>query len=667
MELPFEVLVYLFKYLPKSDRKCASETCRSWYLAANAYCFLKNKVVVLYKSINSDEDSSNLSIFENSASVYTNYLFNEVEISSKLNGFWDRTGENIKSLTFKNCDMCEKVFVNILQKCPNLESLNIESCKDLFMSGRLLEGKTDGLLVNNLENLKSLSLSGNQYLTDALFSRFVKAAPALEHLNLSGCSLQFHLGLVKKFYPSGTNIFENPSESVLTFYFVLQFILSHAQSIKTLQFSSTLIDGAALKSLSEAVNLELNTLEVHSCDQLTNTGILALTTHQVTLKELDIGLCTRVTDQSLVHICNNLINLENLNIQRCRAVTDLGISELHKLKKLKILNISQCELITKEGLRKGICAEENTVLEDLDIHSLNLDQTGVIMLSEKLPNLRSLDLSYCFNAVTDASIQVVFKNQVFLHTLKISHCDKVSDVGLTGMGKLQQDGNDDSPIMSNYDEAPTHQKIHLGSRAEEEIVRDANRKKNVMKMCENILTMDSFTGYSLARLKHLRELDMSGCNRMTDVSLRYAFNFKELVNLNFSRCQQITHEGVGHLVRNCPSIEYFNLTDCYNLKDDAVTEIVKGLRRLQTLELRGCNQLTDRSLEAIRTHCEKLKFLDVQGCRYMSPELACAIGALPTLHTVLMTKPGPYITESVKNRSPAPTFLPSLMRKLRLH
>ncbi|XP_068626391.1 F-box and leucine-rich repeat protein 13-like [Battus philenor] len=666
MELPFEVLVYLFKYLPKSDRKSASETCRSWYLAANAHCFLKNKVVVLYKSILNDEESSHLSIFENSTIVYTNYLFNEVEITNRLNGFWERTGENIRSLTFKNCDICEKVFAHILQKCTNLEALNIESCKELFMSGRLLEGKTDGLLVNNLENLKSLSLSGNQYLTDALFSRFVKAAPALEHLSLSGCSVQFHLGLVKKFYPSGTNIFENPSESVLTFYFVLQFIVANAHNIKSLQFSSTLIDGAALKSLSESNNLKLNTLDVHSCDQLTNIGILALTTHQIHLRELDIALCTRVTDQSLVHICDNLTNLENLNIQRCRAVTDLGISELHKLKKLKILNISQCELISKEGLEKGICSEENRTLEDLDLHSLNLDQTGVIMISEKLPNLRSLDLSYCFNAVTDASIQVVFKNQLFLHTLKISHCDKVSDAGLTGMGKLQAEGDDDAPIMSKYDEAHTHHKIHLGSRAEEEIVRDARRKQDVMRMCEK-LTIDSYTGFSLARLKALKELDISSCNRITDVSLTYAFNFKELLNLNLSRCQQITHEGIGHLVRNCPSIEYFNLTDCYNLKDEAVKEIVSSLRRLQQLELRGCNQLTDKTLEAIRSHCEKLKFLDVQGCRYISPELACAIGCLPSLHTVLMSKPGPYITDGIKNRSPAPTFLPSLMRKLRLH
>lgn len=524
-------------------------------------------------------------MFENSSTIYHNYLFNEVELSSKTLGFWDRMGDNILSLTLRNCDICEKVFAYIIEKCMNLEMLSIQCCKELFMSGRLLEGKTDGLLSEKLENLKALSLSGNQYLTDALLNRFISAAPALQELDLSGCSLQFHLGLVKKFYPAGTDINLNPSESVLTFYFVQQFIASKAKNIKKLLFSNTLIDGAALKSLSETPDLQLECLEVHSCDQLMNTGILALTNHQTLLRVLDISLCSRVTDQSLVHICKNLVNLEYLNIQRCRAVTDLGIVELQKLKKLKSLNISQCELITKEGLSKGICAEENNLLEELDIHSLNLDHSGLVIILEKLPNLRSLDISYCFNAVTDTSIQVIFKNQVFLESLKMSHCDKVSDAGFTGMGKIESGGESDGPIMSSYNDINTPQRINLGSRAEEEIVRDAKRKQDVMRMCEK-LSLDSFTGFSLARLHNLKVLDMSGCNRITDVSLRYAFNFKELTVLNLSRCQQITHEGIEYLVESCPSIEHFNLVDCYNLKDEAVTRIVKGLHRLQTLELK---------------------------------------------------------------------------------
>lgn len=666
MELPFEVLVYLFKYLSKSDRKAASETCRSWYLAANDQCFLKKKVAIFYKTIFNEESASPLQIFEDSPITYYNYLFNEVEISSKQNEFWNKLGEHIQCLTLRNCDICEKVFVHILQKCTNLETLNVQNCKELFMSGRLLEGKSEGFLTENLENLKTLSLSGNQYLTDALFNRFSSAAPALEELNLSACSLQFHAGLVKKFYPPGTDIFQNPSESVLTFYFILQLIISRAKNIKRLHFSCTLIDGAALKALSEIKDLELQSLQVHSCDQLTNTGILSLTSYQTSLRELDIGLCTRVTDQSLVHICKNLVNLESLNIQRCRAVTDLGIAELHKLKKLKSLNISQCELLTKDGLEKGICAGENQSLEELDINSLNIDQTGVIMISERLPNLRMLNLSYCFNAVTDTSVQVIFKNQLLLQILKLSHCDKVSDAGLTGMGKVEIKEGEDGPIMSNMDDSHMSPKIHLGSRAEEEIVRDAKRKRDVMLMCEK-LSMDSYTGYSLARLRSLKELDISGCNRITDVSLTYAFNFKELINLNLSRCQQITYEGIEHLVKNCPSIEYINLIDCYNLNDEAVQEIVKNLHRLKHLELRGCNQLSDKTLEAVKTYCSKLQFLDVQGCRHMSPELACSIGSLPSLHTVLMSKPGPYIEDGKKNRAPAPAFLPALMRKLRLH
>ncbi|CAB3240709.1 unnamed protein product [Arctia plantaginis] len=666
MELPYEVLVYLFQYLPKSDRKAASETCRSWYLAANDQSFLRKKAAIFYKSVLNDESSSPLQIFENSPIIYSNYLFSEVEISSKQNEFWNKLGEHIRSLTFRNCDICENTFVYVLQKCTNLEILNVQSCKDLFMSGRLLEGKTEGLLNENLENLKALGLSGNQFLTDALFNRFVSAAPALEEFNLSACSLQFHGGLVKKFYPPTTDVFQNPSESVITFYYILQFIKARASNIKRLYFSNTLIDGTALKSLSEIDNLQLESLEVHSCDQLTNTGLLALTNHQSSLRELDIGLCTRVTDQSLVHICKNLVNLEYLNIQRCRAVTDLGITELHKLKKLRSLNISQCELLTKEGVKNGICAEENNTLEELDINSLNIDQSGLIMISEQLPKLRILNLSYCFNAVTDTSIQVIFKNQLYLQVLKMSHCDKVSDAGLTGMGKVESEEGVNGPIMSNYNETQMPGKIYLGSRAEEEIVRDARRKRDVMLMCEK-LTMDSYSGYSLARLKHIKELDLSGCNRITDVSLTYAFNFKELVNMNLSKCQQITHRGLEHLVRTCPSIEYFNLIDCYNLKDEAADEIVKYLRRLKHLELRGCNQLTDRTLEAVKKHCDKLQYLDVQGCRNMSPELACTIGSLPTLHTVLMSKPGPYIADGKKQREPAPAFLPALMRKLRLH
>jgi hypothetical protein len=38
----------------------------------------------------------------------------------------------------------------------------------------------------------------------------------------------------------------------------------------------------------------------------------------------------------------------------------------------------------------------------------------------------------------------------------------------------------------------------------------------------------------------LQELDLCGCNRITDVSLKYAFSFLELQHLNLSLCQQVS-------------------------------------------------------------------------------------------------------------------------------
>lgn len=85
-------------------------------------------------------------------------------------------------------------------------------------------------------------------------------------------------------------------------------------------------------------------------------------------------------------------------------------------------------------------------------------------------------------------------------------------------------------------------RIRLGSRAEEDIVRDANRKREVMEMCEDSVTpIDNEIppGFSLIRLRGIRELDLSSCNRVTDVSLKHAFTFPELRIIDLSMCQQV--------------------------------------------------------------------------------------------------------------------------------
>lgn len=149
-------------------------------------------------------------------------------------------------------------------------------------------------------------------------------------------------------------------------------------------------------------------------------------------------------------------------------------------------------------------------------------------------------------------------------------------------------------------------KISLRSKAEEEIVRDAERKKAMLAVYELNLDESKINGVPIKNLKGLRKLNLRGCNKISDVSLKYGFIFLELRNLLLSNCQQISVVGMEALVQNCPSIEELDLSDCYNINDKTIEVVTKNLKRLRSLHISGCTQLTDHSLDSIVVNCKVL-------------------------------------------------------------
>lgn len=674
VELPIEIIIYILEFLPLSDRICASQVCHLWYMASKDLKLHSNEVVVLH-----DDLTRPLQAFENSFGTFLHFVFKEVELGTKLSKFWDKFCPQMHSLSMHSCDVSERTFVDILLRCSHLETLNVNGCRELLMSGRVIEQESDVVLLSKtLVKLKELSLASNRYLSDALFNRFVAIAHNLEDLSLTGCQISFHTGLCKKFYPGNMSNLGTikASESVLTFQNILQYIASRAQKIKRLRFGHTLIDHTALSQLAEVPGLKLIALYLQSCEQLNNVGILKLTEYQKTLTELDLSLCSRITDHALLGICRNLNNLSILNMQNCRAITNIGVAELSNLRKLTELNLSHCEQVTGEGIEKGLCSYVNTAFRRLYLTALNLDEKTVCQIAENLPKLTHLDLGYCFSAVTDVSIQYICQYQIWLRSLKLTRCDKVTDAGLTGMALRNAEVdqvNIDQPNKTEYIEReitimvndnlphndPLH-KISLRSKAEQDIINDAKRKKVVLQMCE--VGEEVQTGFSLLRLRGLQELDLCGCNRITDVSLMYAFRFLELRHLNLSLCQQITHIGISDLAANNPSIETLKMSNCHNITDDGVVCFVKGLSRLKHLDLQGCSQLTDISLAAIEKNCCSLKYLDISQCSGMTLEGSESIERrLQSVHT--LHKRGLLSMSQTKNSEkesrPAPPPPPS--------
>ncbi|XP_058129642.1 uncharacterized protein LOC131286568 [Anopheles ziemanni] len=666
-DLPMEILIKMFSYLTPSDRREAGLTCRRWCEAAHHTVFLDGFWLVLQR-IQFDVNELPVQLLLDSFRHFPNIELREVDFE-RLGNFFQQFGPLIRRITFDTCDLQERTLFAILSHLSGLRSLTIRSCRDLFMCVLLFENPTERVaLRQTLSSVTELSLANIQYLSDAILHRLVEIMPSLCSLGLAGCNVSFHPGLYRKFYPGDR---KQPSESVLTFQYISQVIGERKAFIRTLDFSHTLVDDNALEVLAAmAPELQLERLELERCEQLSGRGLRTLLRTQANhLQHLNLSRSYRVTDSCLVQICQELPELRVLKMRECRAISNQGVRQLSQLTQLEVLDISYCKAINGEGIVDGIASKKNDVLRELYIGGLDLSERSIIAITETLGELRVLDLGYCFHAMSDLCVQFICRNLVRLTHLTLDGCRKVSDGGLTGLGMLGQvqhhmqaatedpstEGNGTqnaqqeaaAPEAEEAQPEPTVPpvqpfRISLRSRAEQEIVKDAERKRQLMEAMQQKESMSqqassstaAFSGYSIERLQQLRVLNLAGCNSLTDVSLLFNFRLVELRKLSLAACKQFTHEGVHALVRGCPAIEELDLSECYNIKDEAVRQIVIHLRRLRVLSLRGCYQLTDYSLDYIACHCHRLRVLDVRGCKQMDGEPARRLVNLKQLTTI---------------------------------
>lgn len=452
-----QIVLRIFNYLNASDILEASLTCRQWFDALCHKKFMSRIQLQFEKLQLSDIRSLPLNVFIESMRHYSNIRLTQVDVDANSLCFWQRFGGNLNHIEFNACDLHEKTFSAILSAMNNLESIAIVSCRDLFLTGHLFKHSADQMAIREAcKNVKSLSFNNNRYISDAIFHRMGgssdTSAPTLQNiqrLNLSGCFISFHSALYRKFYPT---IQQEPSENVFTFFVIMQFIESHAKTLKFLDFSETLIDSNALTRLADVEHLQLHGLKLRSCDQLTNTGISKIVNTQKTITDIDLSLSVRFTDVSLLDICASLSNLKVLKMRRCRAITDQGIKVIHQLKHLESLDVSECDGITSKGFIEGqfrslnyaecilllitmnmvssfsvgIANQTNDTMVELHLSALNICELAVIKLAETMTKLRVVDLSFCKNAVTNLAVQILFKHLKKLRTLNLEFCDMVS-------------------------------------------------------------------------------------------------------------------------------------------------------------------------------------------------------------------------------------------------
>ena len=109
----------------------------------------------------------------------------------------------------------------------------------------------------------------------------------------------------------------------------------------------------------------------------------------------------------------------------------------------------------------------------------------------------------------------------------------------------------------------------------------------------------------LSRVSSLEEIDLSFCNQITDTSLTVLAGLPALRLINLNWCYGVTDSGLNALGR-CESLESVSLWSCEEVTDEGIEALAK-LPRLRILELPEFAAITDRALVALSVSATKLE------------------------------------------------------------
>ncbi|XP_043203874.1 F-box/LRR-repeat protein 16-like isoform X1 [Amphibalanus amphitrite] len=165
---------------------------------------------------------------------------------------------------------------------------------------------------------------------------------------------------------------------------------------------------------------------------------------------------------------------------------------------------------------------------------------------------------------------------------------------------------------------------------------------------------------TLDQLHGLQQLELSGCNEVTDAGL-WACLSARIVSLSVSDCINVADESVAAVAQLLPSLcefslqayhvsdaalSYFSsqqsaaltvlrLHSCWELTNHAVLNIVHSLPNLSVLSLSGCSKITDEGIEVIAENLKGLRSLDLSWCTRVTDAaleyIACDLAHLEEL------------------------------------
>lgn len=320
----------------------------------------------------------NVKWFLSNKIAVTNVVFDT--INSQIILYFELYGSYIRRLSVLN----NKKIINIVKYCPNLIYF-----KKYFADNELMteiynfcpniqhlkipySSVDDDTLINfssRINNLITLDLSGDSYLTNKSIVKIIENNHELKDiclmncdiddrtiisiaenckdlvtLDLYGCQLKWN-SLIK--LSENCKYFESfKFATVIITDDLIDIILKYFKNIRKLDFSSTEItDDQLINVIKNLKNLKF--LRLSGCRSLTKKSFNSMGENCFNMKKLDFAL-SAIDDISFIKIIENSKEIESLILSGCSRITDKSILAIvENCKNLKLLELNFCKGISK--------------------------------------------------------------------------------------------------------------------------------------------------------------------------------------------------------------------------------------------------------------------------------------------------------------------------------
>lgn len=122
------------------------------------------------------------------------------------------------------------------------------------------------------------------------------------------------------------------------------------------------------------------------------------------LLALHIGGCDDVTDAGILHVSTHCRALELVDFFRCASLTEQCLTHLHTCSTLKSVLLKKCTFVSDAGVIALV--PHLPQLTKLDLNSCNITDASLQAIAENCANLRELDVCIC-HSVNKSAVQYV--------------------------------------------------------------------------------------------------------------------------------------------------------------------------------------------------------------------------------------------------------------------